>query len=92
MKIKKADIFKPIGGVVIEDEMVQGSLLHARQFPVEPIFDEDGELSGGIPDWEVVLPAMRELLAKPGDRLVIRFRCSEDHQLGQMEIGMVPGN
>jgi len=101
MKIKNLKIEKEIpinAELTFEDEMdMQRPLLHARQFPAEPIFDEDDELSGvNMPpdDWEVVLRAMLELrkMAKPTDRIVTRFHASEDRKTGAIEIGIVHGN
>jgi len=70
-------------------------LLHARQFPAEPEFDEHGELCGGTPhDWGAFLKASGELLklAKSTDRIAIRFRTTQDHKTGEIEIGIEAGN
>jgi hypothetical protein len=87
-----------VGGLTVEDETdKQRTLLHSQHFPAKPIFDENGELCGVHmpPDgWHAVFEAMHELLklTKPIDRIVTRYRASDDRKFADVEIGIVRGN
>lgn len=86
---------KVLKSVEAQETDTNMTLLHARQFPAVPIFDEHDELCGGIPcDWRAFQKASNEILklAKPTDRISIRFRTTQDHKTGEIEVGIEAGN